>query len=702
MIQKFYSLLPLLLGIVLAGCVQTGVPTPGISPHVVKETTEKLRILRPRSVWGVLPSDAQQSPKELQLVESFATSVGMVPEYVYVDRYDQLIPHLLSGDGDLIIDKLTISSSRKELINFTTPITYISEQIIARRGNAPKGTHELGGRRIAVHASSPYAETLQELLKRRNQPPFEIQLVDESISNEAILIGVAEGVYDLAIADNSLFQLINNYRDNLAVAFDLGTVRAIAWGVNPNNPALLSRLNDFLGQHHLGFKERLVAKDDLAAIKKRGVLRVLTRNSATTYFLWHGELLGFEYELARHFAKQHGLRLEMVVPPSRELLLPWLKQGKGDIIAASMTIQDALEREGVRFSRPYNKVSEILVSRSNEIGLERPEALTGRTVVVRKSSAYWKSLEQLKAQGINFTLRAAPEELETTELIDRVARGEYDLTVADSHILDLELTWRDDIKAAFPLDAPRQHGWLVRDGNPKLLQAVNDFFNKEYRGLFYNVTYKKYFTSPRRSFYKVAMQNEAIDAAHLSPYDGIVHKYAKEYGLDWRLLVSQIYQESRFDPAAKSWMGAMGLMQVMPRTAMELGLEDLHDPETGLHAGIKYLHELMRQFEPELAIADRTWFALASYNAGIGHVIDARTLARQLGLDPNQWFGNVEKAMRLLSNREYAKQARHGYVRGYEPVKYVREIRDRYQAYLILARNTCRCLTRSCGQASLC
>lgn len=703
MIQKFYRLLPLLFGILLGGCDQLGQFVPDLSHQQNKKASpEKLRILRPSQVWGVLPTGINPMSEELQLVESFAASIGMESEYVYVDRYDQLIPRLLAGDGDIIVDKLTISSSRKALIQFTTPITYISEQIIARRGEAPRGTHELGGRRIAVHASSPYAETLQELLSRRNQPRFEIQFVDESVSNEAILIGVAEGVYDLAIADNNLFQLVSQFRDNLEMAFDLGSVRGIAWGISPDKPGLLSRLNDFLGQHHLGSQEPLVAVDDLEAIKKRGVLRVLTRNSATTYFLWRGEFLGFEYELARHFAEQHGLRLEMVVPPSRDLLLPWLKQGKGDIIAASIIIQDTLENQGVRFSRPYNQASEILVSRSHEEGLEHPESLAGRTVVVRRSSSYWKRLEKLKSRGINLALRPAPEALEDTDLIEGVTSGRYDLTAADSHLLDLELTWRNGIKAAFPLDAPQQQGWLVREKNPHLLQAVNDFFKKEYRGLFYNVTYKKYFKNPKRNFYKVAMQNDTINAPRLSPYDGMVKKYAKEYGLDWRLLVSQIYQESRFDPNAKSWMGAMGLMQVMPRTAMELGLEDLHHTETGLHAGVKYLHGLLRQFEPELAVADRTWFALASYNAGIGHVIDARRLARQLGLDPNQWFDNVEKAMLLLSNREYAKRARHGYVRGYEPVNYVREIRDRYQAYLILARNSCRCISTSCAPSSLC
>ena len=146
-----------------------------------------------------------------------------------------------------------------------------------------------------------------------------------------------------------------------------------------------------------------------------------------------------------------------------------------------------------------------------------------------------------------------------------------------------------------------------------------------------------------------------------------------------------MYQESRFNPKAKSWVGAQGLMQVMPRTAKELGITNLTDPESGIKAGIKYLQWVRNRFEPELDVKDRMWFTLAAYNAGQGHVKDARRLAKQQGLNPNRWFDNVEKAILLLSKRKYASKARHGYVRGTEPVNYVREIRQRYQAYLEMA-----------------
>jgi membrane-bound lytic murein transglycosylase F len=147
-----------------------------------------------------------------------------------------------------------------------------------------------------------------------------------------------------------------------------------------------------------------------------------------------------------------------------------------------------------------------------------------------------------------------------------------------------------------------------------------------------------------------------------------------------------MYQESRFNPKAKSHMGAKGLMQLMPRTAKAMGVENTADPDSNILGGVKYLDWLRDRFDSELPISDRLWFTLASYNAGHGHVYDARRLAQQLGHDPDRWFGHTEKAMLLLSQKKYAKNARFGFVNGTEPVNYVRDIRQRFEAYIELSR----------------
>lgn len=670
-----------LLSLVLVACSSDEGPSSDASTDA--EPQHIIKVILPSQPQGLdyLPRSGLPNNDEYRLLELYAETNNSTIEKVYVEGYDQLIPTLLAKRGDIIVNNLTVTDKRKELVNFTSPIGFVHEQLIGRRGDTPKMAHELAGRKVAVHRSDAYYETLKSIQNRRFQPPFEIIEVDESIPTEQIINRVTEMRYDLAVTDSNLLQELPE-DSGIEIGFDIGPVRPIAWAVRQDDDTLLASINDFLGRHHLGPNGEFISSGDLDTIKNNQVLRVLTRNNASTYFLWRGELQGFEYDLAKRFAEKHNLRLEMVVPPSRDLLIPWLEEGKGDIIAAAMSNTDDRQQEAISFSRPYNTISEMVVSRRDD-AIENVEQLTGRTVVVRPSSSYWQSLKALQQMGINFTLVAAPEELETEELIAQVASGELDLTVADSHILDIELKWRDDIRAAFALQE-RQHGWVVRKDNPKLLQAIDAFFREEYRSLFYNVTYEKYFKNTRRIQRHLEEHPEIGNNDTLSPYDEMVKRLATQYGLDWRLVVSQMYQESRFNPNARSWVGAMGLLQVMPRTASEFGISNLYDPENGLNAGIQYLFWLLQRFEPELDIGERTWFALAAYNAGLGHVRDARRLASEKGLDPDTWFDNVEKAMLMLSNKAYANKAKHGYVRGYEPVNYVREIRDRYLAYLDL------------------
>jgi membrane-bound lytic murein transglycosylase F len=671
--------MPLMLALTACGNDEhaTGAENQGDTPRPT------LRVLLPGHPQGLdyLPRSGLPDSDEYRLLDLYAEATNTDITRIYIDNYDQLIPSLLTGMGDIIVNNLTVTDKRRQQITFTSPIAFVHEQLIGRPGETPKSAHELEGRKVAVHRSDAYFDTLIAIQKQRFQPPFELVEVDEGIATEQIIKGVIDGSYDLAVADSNQLEILPDTND-VEIGFDIGSVRPIAWAVSKENKTLLTSINDFLGRHHLANKGEFISRDDLAKIKEHQVLRVLTRNNASSYFLWRGELQGFEFELARHFAEQHKLRLEMVVPPSHDLLIPWLRQGRGDIIAASISNTDERQQEGIEFSRPYNTISEIVVSRSDDT-IDNAEQLAGRSVVIRRSSAYWQSLETLQQQGIALELIAAPEESETEDLIAQVASGEIDLTVADSHILDIELTWRDDVRAAFAL-GERQHGWIVRQDNPELLKAINTFHQEEYRGLFYNVTYDKYFKNSKQILSHIEERADTTENQTLSPFDELVRKHAEHYGFDWRLIVSQMYQESRFDPDAKSWVGALGLLQVMPRTANEFGIKDLRAPDSGLHAGVQYLDWLLKRFEPELNIGERTWFALAAYNAGVGHVRDARRLAKQQHWNPDLWFDNVEKAMLLLSNKQYANKATHGYVRGNEPVNYVRQIRDRYLAYIEL------------------
>ena len=272
-----------------------------------------------------------------------------------------------------------------------------------------------------------------------------------------------------------------------------------------------------------------------------------------------------------------------------------------------------------------------------------------------------------------------------------MAIGQYDLTVADGHLLDLELLWRDDIKSSISLSDTKKLGWITRNNNPKLLKAINSFHRKNYKSLVYNLTYQKYFV--RATHTTSDKLNESEDSV-LSPYDNLVKQYSSQYGFDWKLITAQMYQESRFNPNAKSWVGAQGLLQVMPKTGKEFGFTNLKEPKTGLHAGIKYMQWVQNRFDSELPVKDRMWFTLAAYNAGIGHVRDARRLARRMGWNANRWFNSVERAMLLLRLKKYYRQSRYGFVRGREPVHYVRNIKQHYEAYSKLLPGKVAALTQ--------
>ncbi len=645
-----------------------------------------LRVLNPPSAQiEYLPRQGFPQDFEETLLERLAESLRLTLVRVPVERHEDLIPALLKGQGDVIAGNFTVTSIRKEQIAFSVPVEIVQEQLVVRQDDDTIHTvDDLKGRTIVVRPSSAFWETAVAL--REKYPDIQVQEAPENLDTEQILDRVAQGDFDITIADSNLMPAVLTYRSDVRIALNVTRDRPVAWGVRPDASAFLAALNAFLTDAKLAHSRPTLSNDDLAGIQQHGVLRVLTRNNPATYFLWRGELLGFEYELARHFAKRHKLRVEMVVPPSREDLIPWLLAGKGDVIAASMTISSEREAQGIVFSHPYFKASEIVVGRADEPEdrLAHPEDLAGRTIVVRRSSSYWQTLASLKEQGISLILEAAPEEFETEEIIDKVATGMYDLTVADSHLLDIELTWREDIRAVFPVTDPEPHGWAVRATNPALRKAINQYVKKEYRGLFYNITLKKYFKNTRTI--RTHVESRVSHTGTLSAYDGVVQQYAGDYGFDWRLIMAQMYQESRFDPDARSWAGAIGLLQVLPRTAKSLGFSDIRSPEEGIQVGVKYLDWVRDRFEPELPVEDRMWFTLAAYNAGYGHVMDARRLARKLDLNPNRWFGHVEQAIQLLSRRTYARQARHGYCRGAEPVKYVREIKQRYEAYLQVRR----------------
>lgn len=647
----------------------------------------KLRILLTRDNTNAAYLPRQGSPlADQQLVaEEFALSHGLVPELVLVDNFSKLIPALLEGKGDIIISNLTINPERLQKMAFSVPLAHVVEQVlVASDDQSVQRVRDLDGKSVLVNRDSTFWHALTWLKKNR-YPGIDIVEVPDGMQTEEILDQVAEGKVDATILDSNLVEIYLGYRDDLRVATNFSSQRDIAWGVRKNAPQLLGEINRYLQLEHMVEDRDRRFIDDFDAIMERRVLRVLLRNNSASYFLYRGELMGFEYELARAFAEYHDLRLEVVVPPSHREMTTWLLEGRADIALGFLEADPRQRDLGIDYSKPYHYARQHIVVNSNDPA-NSLEDLDHRTLFVRHHSRYWERLADLQLEGARFQLRAAEDNVETEQLLRLVSNGRYKATMAGEHLLDIELAKGLPLRSAYVLEDVAAHSVALRQRNPQLRAALDEFVERTYRSEFYNLTYQKYFKS-RRSVQRLA-RGRVVDPLNgqISPYDKLVRKYADYYGFDWRLVTAQMYQESRFDPEARSHVGARGLMQLMPRTARAMGVKDFVDPAHNIQGGIKYLDWLRDRFDADLPIAERLWFALAAYNAGAGHVHDARRLARQLGLDPNRWFEHTEQAMLLLSKKEYARKARYGYVNGTEPVNYVRDIRERFEAYIELSR----------------
>lgn len=426
---------------------------------------------------------------------------------------------------------------------------------------------------------------------------------------------------------------------------------------------------------------------DLDAIKKRNVLRVLTRNNSTSYFLHRGVEAGFHYELAKMFADELGVRLEMVVPKASRDLIPWLLEGRGDIVLAAIG-DDAPRIDRVATTRPYLTSPLVVVTRKgHEPKVDSLQTLQQVTTLVQPSSSTLARLRQVsKEQGLKFDLRAVRETVEAEDLLDFVADGRADAAVVVERIASAELLVRDDLEISATLDVePIRSVVAVRKEDEKLFAATDSFLRRNVRGTLFNIFYKRFHENKRRT---KRFHNEEVRAdkdGAISPYDTEFQLAAKTAGVDWRLLAAQAYQESRFNPKAKSEWGAVGLMQMLPSTAREMGVNDPWDPGQSIIGGAAYLGKMVKRFKSDdVQLKDAVRFALAAYNCGMGHVDDARRLAKKRGLNPNRWFDNVAKAMLLLEKPRFYRHARYGYARGSEPFRYVSEIQTRYDNYVAL------------------
>lgn len=412
----------------------------------------------------------------------------------------------------------------------------------------------------------------------------------------------------------------------------------------------------------------------LDAIKERGSITLITRNNANCYYIYRGEPTGFEYDLAKRFSDHIGVELK-VITPSWDKMIPKLQQGAGDFIAAGMTITDK-RKEEVDFSQGYLGVQQQVVLHRGDRGIREISDLDGKTIHIRSGTTYEDRLEELdEREDLEIEIKRHPD-LPTEELIRRVAKKEIRITVADSNIALLNRRYYPDIRIAFPIEEEQSLGWAVKRGNKELLREINAFLSRIKKNGVFGKIHEKYYADVHIFDYVDLMRFHRRLETRLPPYKNMIKREAREHGFDWKLIAAVVYQESHFDPNARSYTGVRGLMQVTQVTAREMGITNRLDPQQSIQAGVKYLGRLYDRWE-ELSGLDRFKFALASYNVGYGHVRDAQKIARQEGYDPRTWSG-IKEALPLLRLKKYYSQTRYGYARGTEPVRYVSRIMKYY------------------------
>ena len=436
-------------------------------------------------------------------------------------------------------------------------------------------------------------------------------------------------------------------------------------------------------------------QNSIEKIVKRGKLIAVMDFNSTNYFIYRGEPMGYQYELLNLLADHLNVKLEVIPENDVEKNFEMLQKGECDIIAINLTITKERSKI-IDFTYPHSQTHQVLVQRKPlewkrmkqiqiDSSLIRNQLDLGNKIVyVQKGTSYAERLKNLSDEIGDSIHIIERSDLEVEELIELVASGEIDYTVADQNVAMVNQLYYPILDIETAISFPQNMAWGIKKGDKELKSEIDNWLKDFRQTADYTMIYNKYFKNPR-STNIVNSDFYAKSSGKVSIYDQYIKKYSDEIGWDWRLLASMIYQESRFQPNVRSWAGAYGIMQLMPTTAKRFGVNMNSSPEKQIRAGVEFIKWLDKRFQKQ-GITDpeeRIKFILASYNVGLGHILDAQRLAEKEGKDRDKWEGNVDEYILKKSNPKYYKDpvVKYGYCRGSETYNYVNEILERYEHY---------------------
>lgn len=412
----------------------------------------------------------------------------------------------------------------------------------------------------------------------------------------------------------------------------------------------------------------------MESVEEEGVLKVATRNGATTYYLnRHEQPIGPEYELVREFAEAQGWDVDWTMHDSTGAVIKALENGTAHLAAAGLTHRPSRNE---RFTRgpAHSEVTEQLVCHREGRPLPRlPEDIAGMEIRVTAGSSYVETLNELadEHEGITFST----SDLTTEVLLSRVAEQRFDCTVADANIVQVTRRHWPHLEVAMNLTQGQNLGWYLPEGADALAGTAREWMNSRAGDEAIMAVENKYYSYIGEfDFVDLRALTRRIEE-RLPEFKDEFIKAEEKTGMPAELLAALSYQESHWDPDAVSPTGVRGIMMLTQRTAGSLGVENRLDPEQAIDGGARYLADRHKRLPETIPEPDRTFLALASYNIGRGHLLDARQLARNLDRNPDSWK-DMREVLPLKADKRYYPSTRYGYARGYEPVHYVQRIRN--------------------------
>jgi membrane-bound lytic murein transglycosylase F len=431
-------------------------------------------------------------------------------------------------------------------------------------------------------------------------------------------------------------------------------------------------------------KTKVVAFD-LDSIRTRGKLIAVTEFSSTNYYIYKGEPRGFSYELLKAFSDHMGIDLDIVTENHLENAVSMLETGKADLLATGI-FPDSSQNSPLRFTVPVEETSRVLVQRKPrnwaKMSRQSVESNLIRNVSALQNKAVY--IQEGSSRPDNPSLSFIGVPYDSEELIQLVENGEIDYAVCDENVALVNSTYYPDIDISTPIIPSRGLSWGIRKNNSaRLLEELDKWIVTFRKTDTYASLYFKYFKNSG-SGNIVKSDYYPLNSGKVSPWDDMIKIYSESIRWDWRLLASLICQESRFIPDVISRKGAYGLMQLMPETGRHFGIDITSSPGNNIKAGTEYIKWLHSIFDPKIPDEnERTYFILAAYNAGPGHILDAMKLAEKNGNDPRKWEDNVAIWLQRKSNPLYYRDSivKNGYFSGKESVAFVNEVLGRYRHY---------------------